>query len=265
MELPKAVLVPVAALALGSALMALAGCDSAALVRPPVDDFYRVEGVMVKEPNRNVSSAVVRVLHNDSTAVGVEVIVGNDTLLFDTLTYGDSVYALALGPADSLLVGNTPIAIHDGDRFNDTLYSLVPGVSAIASIVPTLKGPADLVRVEWTGAANTRGYVLAAVKQDSVYQGVGWSQFVTGSVTSGTINDSAFTRTTLQGAEPDPGIYYVYVYSYTGAPDSALSARWLPVPFPAQLDDNIDDLEVGGRLGTVVVSYYGSVEVLAAP
>lgn len=264
MRLSKAVLLPLLALALGPVLLLFA-CDSATLVRPRIDSTYYIAGTLVKEPNRNVSVAAIELLRNDETADDMSVIVGNDTLAFDTLNYPFDVYSRNLGPADSLLLGNALIVIRDGTIFSDTLGSVVPGNLTITSIVPQLKGPADNVSVSWTGAANTEGYVLAAVKQDSVYEGVGWAQFVQGGFTSGTINDSAFTRTTFQGAEPDPGIYYIYVYSFSGSPDSALSAQWLPVPFPAQLADNIDETDFSGHVGTVVVSYFGTVEVLAAP
>lgn len=240
-----------------------AGCDgTSGPIRPHDDNAYRVEGVMIKEPNRNVSIAVVNFTRDTVLVDSATVTVGNDTLLLDTLTYPVDVYSLPLGPADSLLIGATEVVVQDGSDFLDTLPITVPGNLSITSIVPAIKGPADEVRVSWTGAADASGYVIVAVKQDSVFQKLGYSQYVSTQTTSATINEDAFLRNTLQGPEPNPGIYNIYVYAYSGVPDSSLSARALPVPFPSQLDDNIDVPDMDGHLGTVVVSYFGTVEVL---
>jgi len=239
------------------------GCNgSSGPVRPRDDTAYRVEGVMVKEPNRNVSTAVVSFTKDSALVQTALVTVGNDTLVLDTLTYPIDVFALPLGPADSLLIGATDVMVKDGSDFIDTLPITVPGNLTITSVLPSQKGPADNVNVSWTGAANAAGYVLVAVKQDSVFQGMGYAQYVTSGTTSETVNEDAFLRNTINGPEPNPGIYNIYVYAYNGAPDSTLSARALPVPFPSQLADNVNVTNMDGRLGTVVVSYFGTVEVL---
>jgi len=247
------------------------GCDGSSGPLIPFDDStYRLEGVMVKEPNRNVAAAVMNFTRNDSTVLGATVTVDADTLLFDSLNYVDSlgapvgVYALSLGPADSLLIGAVDVTVQDSSRFAGTLMADVQGNLMISSVTPPVKGPADVVRVSWTGSSDAEGYVIAAVKSDSIFQGLGFSQYVTSGATSATFYEDAFLRTTLQGAEPNPGIYYLYVYAYRGVPDSALSHTWLPVPLPGQLDDNISVDDMDGRLGTVVVSYFGTVEVVAS-
>ncbi len=244
------------------ALLLEIGCDSSGTIRPREYNAYRVEGVMVKEPNRNVSTAVVNFTKDSVLVSNAVVTVRGDTLLLDTLQYPYDVYALPLGPADSLLIGATNVTVMDGTSLLDTLPITVPGNLSITSIIPTQKGPADAVHVSWTGAANASGYVIVAVKQDSVFQGMGYAQYVTSGVTSAAINEDAFLKNTLQGPEPNSGIYNIYVYAYNGAPDSTLSARALPVPFPSQLADNIKVTNMDGRLGTVVVSYFGTVEVL---
>ena len=247
------------------------GCDgSSGPLISGDDNTYRLEGVMVKEPNRNVAVAVMNFTRDDSTVLGATATVDTDTLLYDSLNYVDSldspvgVYALSLGPADSLLIGAIGLSVQDSARFTAALTADVPGNLMISSVTPPVKGPADVVRVSWTGSPDAEGYVMAAVKSDSIFQGFGFSQYVTSGATSATFDEDAFLRTTLQGAEPNPGIYYLYVYAYNGVPDSALSHTWLPVPLPGQLDDNISVDDMDGRIGTVVVSYFGTVEVVAS-
>lgn len=265
MKLRNTGILLILALAAVPVLLELPGCDSAKLVRPRIDNMYTIEGALIKEPNRNASIAVVRLEQDSVTAEAAEVIVANDTLAIDAVSFPESAYVAELGPADSLLAGNARVVVRDGSTFLDSLFSRVPGNFSITAVSPQLVGPGDNVTVQWTGSPNSEGYVVAAVKQDSIFQGVGWSQFVDFNATQATINDSAFIRTTFQGAEPNPGIYYIYVYAFTGSPDSALSARSLPVPFPAQLEDNIETRELNGHIGSVVVSRFGTVEVLAAP
>lgn len=264
MEPRKPVLTSAVAPALAFLLMALPGCDSAKLVRPPVDNTYRAEAAFVKEANRDAADVVAGVLRNDEAASDITVSMGEDTLQFDSLNYSWDIYTLSLGAADSLVSGASLLSLDDDD-FSASFATIIPATPAITDIVPRLVGPADEVRVSWTGAAGTEGYILAAVKLDSAYRGDGWSQFVSGGLTSDVINDSAFTRTTLQGAEPNPGIYLIYVYAFTGSPDSALTESLLPVPLPAQLPDNIDETDVSGHIGAVVVSVADTVEVLSAP
>jgi len=250
--------------ALGLALVWAFGCSSPTKdVFAPDEKTYQVAGSLIKEPNSNIASALMQVFKNGDTAETMTILVGDDTLLYNGPTFDQGVYGRVLGPADSLLLGSAPVYLADSTVFADTLFAVVPGKPVITDISPQLKGTSDPVRVTWNAAVNAEGYIVAAVKQDSVFDGIGWTQFVDQALTLVTINDSAFTRFNLQGGEPNPGLYYIFVYAYTGAPDSALSALRLPVPLPAQLDDNLDGGELAGRVGTVVVSNYGVVEVLA--
>jgi hypothetical protein len=103
---------------------------------------------------------------------------------------------------------------------------------------------------------------MAVVKCDSLYTQSGHSEYVIPMDTTGTFPNEIFT---LPNDEPDTGLYYLYVYSYVGRPDSALSANILPVPLPGQLADTVLTKDLEGRFGTIVVAAFDSIKVVVMP
>jgi hypothetical protein len=79
--------------------------------------------------------------------------------------------------------------------------------------------------------------------------------------TAGSIPPEAFGLSS-GGVTPDTGWYYLYVYAYTGVPDSVTTARLLPVPLPSQLADNLTASGFTGHIGTVRVVKRDSVHVV---
>ncbi|RKX29740.1 MAG: hypothetical protein DRP47_00920 [Candidatus Zixiibacteriota bacterium] len=242
------------------AIVLIVGCDGSS---GPVDPFnndyeYQLGGVLIKDYNRNAAYALARLERNDTLVIGAVI-----TIDGDTLTPSGSTYFYAVGPADSLPSGAIDVSVKDSSRFHDTLAFTIPGNLSILSVSPPVKGPSDQVSVNWTGAADADGYIVAAVKKDSAYMGLGYSQWVTSQTTSISINDSAFTTTTIQGDEPNPGIYYIYIYAYNGVPDSTLLSALLPTSIPNQLDDNITEKNLNGTIGSIVTTLFGTVEVVA--
>ena len=243
-------------------LMAASGCGGGGSTNPRVFYTYVFEGAVVDDPNVDSAFAVGRLIRSDTALVGAILRMEGYTLAVDTL---DSTYMAAF-ESDSLIFGSRNFAIIDSSEFGDTIAFTVPNNLAISEVIPAnrIKGTADRVRLDWTGSASTDGYIIAAVLRDSAYTGSGWARYSTSLSNSDSFNDSAFSKVTLQGLEPVPGIYYLYVYSYTGAPDSALSADLLPVPLPSQLGANVDVADLTGHVGSVVVTAYDSVEVVLA-
>ncbi|MEA2030941.1 MAG: hypothetical protein U9N55_05020 [candidate division Zixibacteria bacterium] len=239
------------------AIVFLFGCNG------PVSNFdeeyeYQFNGLIVKDYDHDTACVSTRFSRNDTLVIGAIIAIDSDTLAFP-----DSTYYYYISPADSLSSGSHDILVKDSSRFNDTLEFTVPGSFSISSVLPSVKGPSDIVSVSWTGAANADGYIIAAVKQDSTYMGLGYSQWVTSQTTSTSINDSAFTITTIQGTEPNPGIYSIYVYAYNGVLDSTLLSTLLPTPIPNQLEDNITKKNFNGTIGSIVTTLPNTVNVLA--
>ena len=64
---------------------------------------------------------------------------------------------------------------------------------------------------------------------------------------------------------PNPGLYDIYVYAISGAPDSVLASELLPTPIPEQFPDNITQSKFNGWVGSVHVLYRDTVRVVTNP
>ena len=122
------------------------------------------------------------------------------------------------------------------------------------SLIPNTNG--QEMQLSWTASANSDGYIIAVVLEDSAYTGYGYSQYVTSQTTSATIPPDAFRLPpdTAGVAQLDTGWYNIYVYGFSGRPDSLMSWPMLPVRIPSTLSDNVDEGVLTGRIGSVTVT-----------
>jgi hypothetical protein len=248
----------------GLVLTALTGCNSSptTIVTP---NEYRAEGVLVQEMNDDDAFAVVRLWRNDSILPTATLHLAEVPMAFFPDYQGiDSAYQALISPAASHAGTQAYFKIVDGNNFADSAIISITDTLSISNISPAnhqLQG-AGQVSLEWTAAVNAEGYALASVKADEVATGAGFSALAATGVTAGTIPPEAFIDPITLVA--DTGLYNIYVYAFTGAPDSALSATFLPVPLPGQVPDNIVDNEFEGRFGTVSVTLRDTIRVVAA-
>ncbi len=256
-------------------LLSQYGCNgSSSTVSPPERNSYRVEGVLVNDLNAGLaitdtSLVAVTLERNDSALSTAQISVGNQSLVFDKPSFvHDSVYSFAGNTTGLLSTGAYPLGIVDSSLFGDTLTVVLPDTFRVDfytgdSTVPNTNG--QEIQISWTSAVNVEGYVVAVVLEDSAYTGYGWSQYVTSQATETTIPPDAYRLTTdPNGAQVlEPGWYNLYIYGYSGHPDSLLSAPLLPVPLPSRLADNVDENDLVGKLGTVVVTKRVRSEVVS--
>lgn len=251
-------------------LIALAltnGCDSSGSVRAlPQTDTYRVEAVLVNDVNADAiagDTARVAVLteRNDSLFFTATVTFGTDTLRIRENTFAfDSVYSFDFGPTSLVETGAYALGLVDSSRFGDTLILFVPDTFSIDaytpdSLIPNTNG--QEIQISWTASANSDGYIIAVVLEDSAYTGYGYSQYVTSQTTSATIPPDAFRLAPDSAgvAQLDTGWYNIYVYAFSARPDSLMSEPMLPVRVPSTLSDNVDEGELlTGRIGALTVS-----------
>lgn len=241
------------------------GCDSSGTGSTPVTNNYRVEAVLVNDLNAvSVPGDTARIAavaeRNDSLLTGALVSFGTTTLVFDRATFPiDSVYSFADGPTSLVESGAYGLGLVDASRFSDTVSIVVPDTFWIDfytgdSTIPNTNG--QEIQISWAGSANSDGYVVAVVLEDSVYTGFGYSEYVTSQTTQTTIPPDAYRLVTDTAgvAQLDTGWYNIYIYSYSGLPDSVLSDPLLPVPLPSSFGDNLDVENFEGRLGSVSVT-----------
>lgn len=242
------------------------GCESSGSTGTVTEtNNYRIEAVLVNDLNANVvagDTARMAVLaeRNDSLLTTGMVSLGNITLVFDRPTFAfDSVYSFVDGPTSLVETGAYGLGLVDSSRFGDTLTLIVPDTFRIDfytgdSTVPNTNG--QEIQITWTASANSDGYILAVVLEDSAYTGYGYSEYVTSQTTQVTIPLDAYRLTTDTAgvAQLDTGWYNIYIYSYSGLPDSLLAEPLLPVRIPSSLGDNIDLRRLDGRMGSVTVT-----------
>lgn len=255
-------------LALLVLLALLVACDSAP-TRPGQfdgDDTYQIYGAAVADFNRDFATVAALLQRDSAILPGAQVSFDGVTLNFDDpVFWAESLYSFVADPAGSFAGFDLPVRIRDSNRVDDTLLVDIPDTFSILTVEPPNRIVTGLqpVSLDWSGSDEAEGYIVAAVRRSLAYAGYGWSMYVTSQATAGTITPEAFSLS--PGDQPDTGWYYVYVYSYTGAPDSIVTSRILPVPMPSQLPENIADDPWSGTFGAISVAHRDSVHVVTIP
>lgn len=244
----------------------MAGCNSAPTGRD-LANKYLAQGVLVQERNVDYAFAVVRFWRNDTTLTNASVRLAGVPMAFFPLYQNiDSSYQALISPAASHAGTEAYLRMADATRFTDSiLTTIVDTFSITDNINPPnhqLQGAAQ-VSLEWTAAPYAEGYIVAAVKASRAYTGTGYSAYAATTGTAGTIPPDAFVDT-LTGL-PDTGLYNIYVYAFSGAPDSALASKFVPVPLPQQIANNIARSALTGHFGTLMVTFKDTVRVVTGP
>jgi len=221
---------------------------------------YLIDGVVIKDMNSDVASVSATLDRDNVPFETAEIKFGNDMLVAD-----QGGYLWFTSPATAYGTGAILVSVKDSTSLNTSFAAIVADTFTITNIVPERreKLSSEDVRLEWSGSANADGYIIAAVKSDIAYTGNGYAQYVTSQTTSQQFDPEAFTVGNNPANEIDPGLYYVYVYAYSGSADSALCSDILPTPLPGQLADNVNLISLDGHFGSIVVSAFDSMTVLS--
>lgn len=246
---------------LTAATVILSGCDGTST--SPIDgdeQMYRLTGLMVKDYNLHAFRAMIDLTRNDSDRTTADVVLRSDTLPDES-----GVYSLEVSPAGAYQAGDYNLSISDSSLLDATISAHLPDSFGIDIVDPAnrINNGGAQVSIDWFGSDSADGYVVAAVPDYKAYTGPGYAAWASTGVTAGTIPPEAFRWT--DGVSLDTGWYYIYVYSFSGAPDSALSRTVTPTPLPGQLADNINMDELSGRFGAVLVARRDSVHVVYQP
>jgi len=237
------------------------GCNEGP-VNPPATDTYTIQGALVLDEGRSMATAAATIGRDSSPLQTADLTVGDAVLTFGDITFPiDSVYSYRADSLTDFPAGSHDLVLVDSSLLVDSLLVTAPDTFSMTIALPANRiilgtGNATL---DWTGAAGTETYVLATVKADQTYSGLGYSTYsLTG--TGGTIPGDAFL---IPGTpNPDTGLYNCYVYAVWGSPDSALCNPFLPVPLPAQQSDNIGEPDLTGHFGAIMVSLADTVRVV---
>jgi hypothetical protein len=228
---------------------------------------YRLKGLVTVDPNRGKTLAVAE-FRTDTGVVATGTVKLDATFLtFNRLQFAiDSVYSIEWNSIIQLGAGNHTLIVSDSSRLSSQLVTTyLPGPDSITGITPStrLANGSEQVKLDWFGGSGASGFVIAAVLATNAYTGKGYSLYVTSGSNSATFPRDAFYQS--NPTTPDTGWYYLYVYAYSGAPDSVLSGAVLPVRMPSQLADNIVSHDLAGHAGVVRVAVRDSVRIAIQP
>ncbi len=229
----------------------------------PLDSTsYVVNGSLVADPNTDSVYVAIDFDKDGTNLATAEIWLDDDSLLFDVAGFNyDSVYSFTEDSVGDYLLESISLRIEDPQEFADTLTFAVPDTFSITGVVPVnhLIVGNGTATVGWYGSSRSSAYVIAVVKADDAYTGVGYSEYATTGTTAATFPPDAFVQA---GTDiPDTGLYNLYVYALSGAPDSALAESFLPVPLPDQLVGNIAGESIEGTFGTIIITHGDTVRV----
>jgi hypothetical protein len=241
----------IAGLLLIMTLLTIWGCDER--ISNSKTKGYYIEGVVTRNQDNDSILALAQFKRNDTILTAAQILIGSDTLKYDSGLYTKSYAHINL-----LATGTTKLYLTDSNRFDESVSFTIPAGFQISSVSPAnrLNAGGTSVGVDWSSSAGSNGYALGVVLADSAYKSSGWTEFITTGVTSDNIPPDAFR---LSG-NLDTGWYYIYVYSYAGSP--AFEAD-LPTAFPSGLEANISRLNFSGMWGAINVASRDSMHVVA--
>ena len=239
-------------------VLVLAGCDGSPTNGGPADETdYLIRGMFTKDLNLH-SCRARAVLHRDDSLLATA-----DVALFDrALSYEQNAYSLEVEPEGAFPPDEYHLSLVDSTLFADSIEIVVTEAPDSLRVEPPnrINAGGGQVSLYWSLSASADGYVVAAVPRYMAYFGHGFSLWVNDvQATMETIPPDAFRWS--NGIDPDTGWYYLYVYAYTGSPDSVASTSLLPVPLPGDRLYNVQEDRLTGRFGTVTVALRDSVNV----
>ncbi|MBD3217640.1 MAG: hypothetical protein GF310_05135 [candidate division Zixibacteria bacterium] len=243
----------------------IAGCGGD-LSDGDIDSEFSVRGLLYHDPNTNTSSAYAFVLEEGDpipTLTNFLVTSNEDSTQLNPIgggAYLTSQGALELAPDSSYIFWT-------GDDFGDFYFSKTLEIADTFSV--TVTNPASriysggTVSIQWNPPSQDFGYFVTIDPPGDAAEPF-WE--FANSTTNLTIGAEAFSTSDGDRVE---GIYYIYVvaYSETFYADAVISND-NPVFFPypdTGFTDNINMIDIKGRFGTALVSFYDSVEVIANP
>ena len=241
------------------------GCNGT-LTQPKDNQAYKIAAACIADHNLGRTTVVVDLTKGSGHRPKASLRFGSDSLGFSRPGFApDSLFSAQFNSVLRYPVGTNRLFMTDGDSstiIRDTLPVVVTSSFYITQIVPPSRDVRGSLQVSltWSTADSANGYVIATVLKKNAYARSGYSSFVTSLNTNGTFPPDAFSLS--PGPQPDTGWYYVYVYAYSGVPDSTLTSGLLPVPFAHQLSDNVTGRQdISGRYGMIRVALRDSVHV----
>jgi len=233
----------------------IGGCGKAADINTSISYEYDLRGGIVKNLDTDSTEAVFVLTRNGNNYTQATMVLSGDTIVYDTTI---EFYRLSYDDTSLTPAGIDTLHIVDSSDLNEKFAYTIPEdfyISSISLPENRINAGGSEVQIQWAASLQNDGYIFAVVLKDSTYINDGYTEFVDNSITLANIPPDAFR---IYGDTLTLGWYYVYIYSYTDNPASTYN---LPTSIPAGLTDNIDNTDITGRYGSILVSPRDSIFV----
>ena len=234
------------------------GCNGA-LIDPkaPTTD-YITQSYIVRDFNLNRSFVRSSFRRADTTIPSGPVFYDSAAIGFVTQ---DSIFQQEYFTASAIASGSHEISLMDTNTVISNLNIIMPdtiGFLFADSAVP-YTGAGNLGLQFAPASSNATGFIVAMVKASEAYTGVGYAEFVVGSALA-TIPPGAF-RDPVDNTL-NTGLYYLFLYAYTGAPRLDVITTDLPTALPdTGFGPNVSEGMLSGNSGALIISARDSVFV----
>ena len=243
----------------------LAGCGDE-LIDGDIDSEFAINGLLFHNPNDNASFTYAFILEDGETIPGLtSYLVTSSEDSTQLIPIGGGAYLTNQGVLN--LAPDSSYVFWAGEDFGDFYFSKTMDITDTFSVEVT--SPANRiysggnVSIQWNPPSTEFGYFVTIDPPSDAASP--FTEFAS-STSEFVIGAEAFTTSTGQRVT---GIYYIYVvaYSETFYSDALIEDNdHIFFPYPdTGFVNNIDLVDIKGRLGSAIISFYDSVIVVAQP
>lgn len=235
------------------------GCNGA-LIDPkaPTTD-YITQSYIVRDFNLNRSFVRSSFRRADTT-------IPSGPVSYDSAAIGfvaqNSIFQQEFFSASAIASGSHEISLMDTNTVISNLNIIMPDTIGLlfADSVNPYSGAGNLVLQFAPASSNATGFIVATVKASEAYTGVGYAEFVLFGSALANIPPSVF-RDPVDNTL-DTGLYYLFLYAYTGAPRLDAITTDLPTALPdTGFGPNVSEGMLSGNSGALIISARDSVFV----
>lgn len=242
-----------------ASVMMFFGCNGAATDPNAPTTAYITQSYLVRDLNLNRSFVRSSFSRADST-------IPSGPVSYDSAAIGfvapNSIFQQEFFSAGAITSGPHQLSLMDTNAVISNLNITMPdtiGIFYPDSVAPYTGASNLSITIDQT-SGNATGLIVATVKASEAYTGSGHAEFVLFGSAIANIPPSVF-RDPITNAL-DTGLYYLFVYAYTGAPRLDVVTNDLPTILPdTGFGPNVAEALLSGNSGALVISERDSVFV----
>lgn len=224
---------------------------------------YFLQAYLLRNMDRNTAAARVFFRKNDTETPSGPVNIDTTRLDF---TQSTGIFELSYTSVNDIDTGIHILAASDAGTEIVNRQIIMTDTFAIRVTTPANRiytGSGSVVVDPSSLSLNAQGYIVATVKAGMEYTGVGRAVWVNAVTSSGVLSPDFFRDPSdSTGATLDTGKYYIYMYSYRGAPQvDAINSDFPTVLPDGGFAENLVATTSHGHFGAILISRRDSIFV----